>query len=293
MILLMTVIIGLLAAQDLSSMEVSKTYSPNKKYYLEIIPKGCNNNDSICCGKFYALDNRYNYQLKWTHNLLNAIAPSRVILSDSGEYVVTLNEWTADTNGDHILVIYGPGGELIKNLSLDDIIKSDKIKEMLSSNKRKWWVDKLYSINDKDVLEIQSVDKSVDMKTGVVVTRIVAITLKNGDIQPQVRTIQTAQYMPDPADYIVLDIPDKAIKLGRPRYPELARRLEQQGSVYVKMLLDLDGTVMNVLVIKSSGFPQLDSEAVEAAYKSIFSPAQVQGKPVRVWVAMPIRFELE
>jgi TonB family protein len=63
--------------------------------------------------------------------------------------------------------------------------------------------------------------------------------------------------------------------------------------VWIKMWVDIDGTVKNVKIIKPSGYPELDSAAVEAAYKWIFTPAQLKGKPVRMWVAAPINFKLQ
>jgi TonB family protein len=93
--------------------------------------------------------------------------------------------------------------------------------------------------------------------------------------------------------FVPVDQPARPREYVRPEYPELSRRMEYTGTAYVKMLIDLDGSVMKVVLIKSSDFPELDSAAVEAAYKWTFTPAQLQGKPVRVWVAAPIKFELE
>jgi protein TonB len=99
--------------------------------------------------------------------------------------------------------------------------------------------------------------------------------------------------MPAIDEYIPLDNPIKKEKAVCPRYPPTARKLEQQGIVYVKMLVDLNGSVMDVKVIKSSGYPLLDSEAVVTAYKTLFIPNTIMGKPIRFWVAMPVRFEIE
>jgi TonB family protein len=283
----MTVIIGLLAAQDLSSMEVSKTYSPNKKYCLEIIPKGFDNNDSGCLGNFYAADTFGNYQFKSSWILLNPIAPVMTLLSDDGSRVVTIDDWGADGSGDHVIVIYDSLGTIIRKFTLEDIAPKNEIQNMrMMDNKRIWHGD--YSIVNNTLIIQTITNGEVPFLPGVEYRRVI-IGLDDGKIIS--RAIDLGDMIID--DYVPVEVGAKAIKLGRPRYPELARRLEQQGLVYVKMLVDLDGTVLNVLVIKSSDFPQLDSAAVEAAYKSIFSPAQIQGKPVRVWVAAPIRFELE
>ncbi len=275
-------------AVDLSTMEVTKTYSPNRKYCLEIIPKGCEGNDSTCLGRFYALDNQYNYQLVWSRNILNTVSPSRAIVSNDGDYVVTMNEWTMGDNSDKILVVYGPGGKLIRNFTLNEIAGKDEIDSMKLSDNRRWWREKIYSLKDSNIFTIQTVVKTSDSTT----VRNVTIALRNGDIQIKTEEMNLAELVPDLDMFVPVDVPARPVKQPCPHYPDSARKLEQEGIVYVKMLVDLDGTVMKSMIIKSCGYPLLDEEAAETVSKWTFTPAQFQGKPVRVWVAAPMKFEL-
>ena len=75
-------------------------------------------------------------------------------------------------------------------------------------------------------------------------------------------------------------------------YPSAARSFGYEGTVFLKALLDLDGSVMRIAVVKSSGFPILDSAAVNYIAGSKFSPALQQKKPVRVWIGQTITFQL-
>lgn len=75
-------------------------------------------------------------------------------------------------------------------------------------------------------------------------------------------------------------------------YPEAARSFSYEGTVFIKALLDLDGSVMRIAVVKSSGFPILDSSAVDYIARAKFSPALQQKKPVRVWIGQTITFQL-
>ncbi len=75
-------------------------------------------------------------------------------------------------------------------------------------------------------------------------------------------------------------------------YPEAARSFSYEGTVFIKALLDLDGSIMRIAVVKSSGFPILDSAAVDYIEKAKFSPALQQKKPVRVWIGQTITFQL-
>lgn len=102
----------------------------------------------------------------------------------------------------------------------------------------------------------------------------------------------------------VRDIPDinafvpheiEPLLISRPAlvYPEIARLTDQEGTVSIKALVDLDGSVMRVVVTKSSGFPVLDTAAVEYTYQWKLKPALQNEKPVRVWVGSPVRFQLK
>ena len=59
------------------------------------------------------------------------------------------------------------------------------------------------------------------------------------------------------------------------------------------MLVDIDGSVIEVVILKSSGNQMLDQEAVKAASQSTFTPAKQRDKFVRVWVARPVIFKLK
>lgn len=105
-------------------------------------------------------------------------------------------------------------------------------------------------------------------------------------------TIKVEDVIPDINAFIPVEVPARPTSQPPPKYPEVARRMEQEGTVFVKMLVDRDGSVMRVVVVRPSGFPTLDTAAVEAAYNWKFSPAIQNKKPVRVWVAAPMKFEL-
>ena len=57
-----------------------------------------------------------------------------------------------------------------------------------------------------------------------------------------------------------------------PAYPEISRRLEEQGTVELCLELLHDGTVEALRVSQSSGYPRLDQAALEAARTWRFNP---------------------
>ena len=72
-----------------------------------------------------------------------------------------------------------------------------------------------------------------------------------------------------------------------PRYPELARRQGTQGDVHLKYLVKEDGSISNIQVLKSSGSPLLDKEAVSSISQYQYYPGQ-QG-----WATHPVSFSLK
>jgi len=75
-------------------------------------------------------------------------------------------------------------------------------------------------------------------------------------------------------------------------YPEIARMAGIEGTVFVKALIDLDGSVMKTVVVKGSGSEILDAAAVGYVSEWKLSPALQSNRPVRVWIAVPVRFVL-
>ena len=78
-----------------------------------------------------------------------------------------------------------------------------------------------------------------------------------------------------------------------PRYPQRARRMGYQGLVMLKVLIDENGQVDDLKVMKSSGYPILDRTALSSVKKWLFVPGTKGGKKKKMWVKIPIRFQLD
>lgn len=75
-------------------------------------------------------------------------------------------------------------------------------------------------------------------------------------------------------------------------YPTLARRVEIEGTVVVRVLLDKRGMIEKTEILKSIG-GGCDEAAVEAIRRLRFRPGLQREKPVRVWISIPIEFRLQ
>ncbi len=90
-----------------------------------------------------------------------------------------------------------------------------------------------------------------------------------------------------------VEVKPNPIDIPKPVYPDLARNAGIEGQCVVEALVDVDGSIIEARIIKSSGNQSLDAAAVEAAYKAKFTPAKQRDKAVRVWVSIPYRFTLQ
>ncbi len=76
------------------------------------------------------------------------------------------------------------------------------------------------------------------------------------------------------------------------KYPATERDNEIEGTVFIKFIVEKDGSVSNAEVLKSIS-PGLDKEALRVVNLfPNYSPGMQQGKPVRVSFTLPIKFAL-
>lgn len=77
------------------------------------------------------------------------------------------------------------------------------------------------------------------------------------------------------------------------KYPQIAQEQDIQGVVNLRFVVKEDGSVGDVQVAKSLE-SHCDAEAVRVV-KSLprFIPGKQQGKPVKVWFSLPVRFQLQ
>lgn len=76
-------------------------------------------------------------------------------------------------------------------------------------------------------------------------------------------------------------------------YPQIAKENDIQGTVYVGFVIDKDGSVSDVKILRSVD-PYLDEEALRVVRSMPkWKPGKQRGKPVRVQYQVPIKFVLQ
>jgi len=115
-------------------------------------------------------------------------------------------------------------------------------------------------------------------------------------VQPEMSTV--------PEKSAVIGTPSPAIEIIRearplyrinppPPYPQIARKRGYQGVVVLEVLVDKNGSTDDLRVLSSSGHPILDRTAVAAVKHWTFDPGTRGNKKVKMWVRVPIRFQLK
>jgi TonB family protein len=76
-------------------------------------------------------------------------------------------------------------------------------------------------------------------------------------------------------------------------YPAAAKEKNISGKVYLRFSVETDGSISGVSVTKGIS-PELDAEAIRVIkVLPAWKPAKLEGKPVKVWYAMPVTFKLQ
>jgi peptide/nickel transport system substrate-binding protein len=82
----------------------------------------------------------------------------------------------------------------------------------------------------------------------------------------------------------------KIKKLVVPAYPEAAKLVGAEGSVFVQVVIGTNGKVKSAKIVKSFGNPSCDAAALTAARATEWVPGTVNGKPAEMTQTYPIRF---
>jgi periplasmic protein TonB len=89
-----------------------------------------------------------------------------------------------------------------------------------------------------------------------------------------------------------VDHPPTPLVKMPPIYPYKAKRLEVEGFVKVRFLVDEEGTVSRLSIIDSSPKGVFEDSVLQTVPLWKFTPGRIHGESVSSWVVTTIRFEL-
>ena len=87
--------------------------------------------------------------------------------------------------------------------------------------------------------------------------------------------------------------PPQPIAVEPAGYPDELKKYNFTGAADAEALVDFDGAVLAMRIVRSSGYAVADSAACAAGLHSSFAPAEQYGQPVRVWFPLPYHFQFK
>ena len=97
--------------------------------------------------------------------------------------------------------------------------------------------------------------------------------------------------VPDEVEAYIHVNPPSVIHRVKPRYTGTAKKLGIEGAVVMSLLIDTDGRVVDLTVLRSLPFG-LTQNAVEAVRQWLFEPCTFNDRPVRVRYTLTVVFRL-
>ncbi len=91
-------------------------------------------------------------------------------------------------------------------------------------------------------------------------------------------------------EFFMVEVKPKVMHSVKPMYPEEALRDSLEGKVFLKFIVNVDGSVSDVSVLR--GLEEFHQAAIDAVSQVRFKPAEHNGKPVAVWMVQPVSFQL-
>ncbi len=144
-------------------------------------------------------------------------------------------------------------------------------------------------VNPEDLLEKKAKEEAAKEAIPVVEKPVVA---KGGEgekpiVETEPEKKETTEVVTKP------EIPPtfpKIRKLVIPVYPEAAKLVGAQGSVFVQVVIGVNGKIKSARVVKSFGNPTCDAAALSAARLTEWKPGTKNGVSVEMTQTYPIRF---
>ena len=141
----------------------------------------------------------------------------------------------------------------------------------------------------QDDVEVEDIEINAEVDQQEVIEEYVPVEVEEEEVQEQ-EIFQIVEEMPayPGGDQKLMEYVAKNIK-----YPQIARETGIQGRVFVSFVVEPDGSVSNVKVLRGIG-GGCDEEAMRVV-KSMpkWKPGKQRGKAVRVSYMLPVNFKLQ
>ena len=140
-------------------------------------------------GKLETLDKDGQWILVWSRNLVNEVSPVSALVSVDGSRVVTFDNWHSVGHGDDVVVIYNRSGEMVRSLSLNQIVPNFFIDGFSRSVSSISWMDSDPQIAGQKLVLGFSAPAEIESQKRKFTVRI---DLEDGTVEPIAENVVAA-----------------------------------------------------------------------------------------------------
>lgn len=166
--------------------------------------------------------------------------------------------------------------KMFASIIIQESVERKEKKKSVEKKEEKKVVKKDISLKKKEITKKKEQEKEVKETKEEEVNQVKSKSLPNA-YTSKTRMAKAADYLNNP----------------HPKYPLLALRRNQEGTVTLKVKVDKSGKVVSLSIKGSSGYSLLDNAATKSVKSWIFAPATLSnGDKVASTVIVPIEYKL-
>jgi len=102
------------------------------------------------------------WRLVWQKPLVNDVGPPSVLLAGDASFLVTFDNWHSAGYGDDVVVIYDRHGNLVRKLSLEQILPPAYVHHLPMTVSSRWWGGEHRLVDGDRLVELQIVEPRSD-----------------------------------------------------------------------------------------------------------------------------------
>lgn len=208
---------------------------------------------------------------------------SSISLCLSFLFVIGMFEWKSIENGSNV--------SLEQNAqNFEDLIDVPQTKQIQKPPVQAQ-APKIIEVNNEEIIEDIEIDLDIEMNEDTRIEAVVFIEDTQAGIPEEkvdeIFTIVEEQPSPDGGIKSFYEFVSKNLN-----YPAQARRMGMEGRVFVEFVVEKDGSLTDIKVVKGIG-AGCNEEAVRVlSLAPNWNPGKQRGREVRVRMIMPIMFKL-
>lgn len=97
------------------------------------------------------------WRVLWQMPLVNDVGPTSMLLANDASFLVTFDNWHSAGFGDDVIAIYDRQGDLVRKLSLEQVLPQAYVNHLPTSVSSRWWGGEHRLVGDDRIVELRVV----------------------------------------------------------------------------------------------------------------------------------------